>query len=84
VHIEHCEVSDFKSDLIESLQLGRAAMLYFVEMISINERANTASPEKRLPISVPSHHYIRGEDEGERQIRRTIPKTPLRNAKKRR
>ena len=84
VHVEHCEISDFKSHLIESLQLARAAMLYFVEMISITESANATSPEKRLPISVPSHHYIRGDDDSEPQTRHMIRKPPFRNAKKRR
>ena len=37
IHVEHSGVEEFKSLLIESLQLARAAILYFVEMIAINE-----------------------------------------------
>jgi hypothetical protein len=38
--VEHCGFSDFKSHLIESLQLAHAAIIYFVEMISIRECAH--------------------------------------------
>jgi tetratricopeptide (TPR) repeat protein len=82
VHVEHCEISDFKSHLIESLQLARAAVLYFVEMISIAENANIIGPEKTPPINVPSHHYIRSEDDKTPRARGTICKPPFRNAKK--
>lgn len=61
--IEHCRLTEFKAQLIESLQLGRAALIYFVEMVSIAENAHRTRPEKSLPISVPTHHYIRGEDD---------------------
>jgi len=76
-HVQHCEIADFKSHLIESLQLARAAVLYFVEMISIAEMANTASPPKKLPIRIPSHHYIRGEDDHDHE-------TPHRTRKRQR
>jgi tetratricopeptide (TPR) repeat protein len=62
VHIEHSEVADFSSHLIESLQLARAVMLYFVEMIAIREASNASDPRKRAAMHVPSHHHIRGED----------------------
>ena len=59
--IEHCGIAEFKDQLIESLRLARAALIYFVEMISIAENARAATSERRMPIAVPSHHYIRGE-----------------------
>ena len=58
--IEHCEIEEFKDQLIESLQLARAAVLYFVEMVSIAEKTHAAREGKTMPINVPSHHYIRG------------------------
>jgi tetratricopeptide (TPR) repeat protein len=61
--IEHCGITEFKAQLIESLQLARAAVLYFVEMVSIAERAQLGGQEKTMPITVPTHHYIRGEDD---------------------
>lgn len=61
--IEHCEIGEFKDQLIESLQLARAAVLYFVEMISIAEKTRAAGTGKVGTINVPSHHYIRGEDD---------------------
>lgn len=60
--IEHSGVREFKDQLIESLQLARAAILYFVEMVSIAEKAHAARSGKVGTITVPSHHNIRGED----------------------
>jgi len=60
--IEHSEVHEFKDQLIESLQLARAAILYFVEMVSIAEKNQPARSGKVGTLTVPSHHYIRGED----------------------
>jgi len=62
-HVEHCGVDEFQSHLLESLQLIRAAVLYFVEMISISEADKKARFGKAVPMEVPSHHWIRGEDE---------------------
>ena len=61
--IEHCEIEEFKDQLIESLQLARAAVLYFVEMVSIAEKTRAAGTGKVGTITVPSHHYIRGKDD---------------------
>ncbi len=61
--IEHCTLYAFKTHLIGSLQLARAAVLYFVEMISIAEAGNNALGGIMAPMVVPSHHWIRGEDE---------------------
>lgn len=59
--IEHCGLTEFKAQLFESLQLARAALIYFVEMVSIAENSRAATSKKRMPIVVPNHHYIRGE-----------------------
>jgi len=61
--IEHCGIEEFKAHLIESLQLARAAILYFVEMVSIAENAKNTGSGLRMPIVVPNHHEIRGQDE---------------------
>jgi tetratricopeptide (TPR) repeat protein len=60
--VEHCSVSDFKSQLIESLQLARAAIIYFVEMTSIREVAHKGDKGHVAIMNVPSHHWIRGQD----------------------
>jgi tetratricopeptide (TPR) repeat protein len=62
--IEHSEIHEFKEQLIESLQLARAAILYFVEMVTIAEKTHAAGAGKVGTIAVPSHHYIRGEEDG--------------------
>jgi tetratricopeptide (TPR) repeat protein len=62
VHVEHSRVEEFKEILIDSLQLVRAAILYFTEMIAINE-ANTPKGEGLVvQLDVPSQHRIRGDD----------------------
>lgn len=58
--IEHCEIEEFKEHLIESLQLARAAILYFVEMVSIAETKRSAGGMK-MRLNVPHHHEIRGK-----------------------
>lgn len=62
-HVEHCTIDQFKVHLIESLQLTRAAMLYFAEMLSIGEAEKKARFGQMASMNVPSHHWIRGEDE---------------------
>lgn len=58
-HVEHYPLEDFKAHLVESLQMVRSALLYFVEMISIAE-AEKGDPDKAATLNVPSHHSIRG------------------------
>jgi hypothetical protein len=60
LQIEHCGVEEFKNHLIETLQLTRAAVIYFVEMVATAESC-AATSEKQLSITVPSHHSIRAE-----------------------
>ena len=62
-YINHCRADDFASILIESLQLTRAALLYFVDMVHIGEAEKQARLGQGVPLFVPSHHHIRGEDE---------------------
>jgi tetratricopeptide (TPR) repeat protein len=71
VHVEHCTIKDFQALLIESLQLARAALLYFVEMISIQESREDHT--KMIPLDVPTHHSIRGEDMEESDAPDSIP-----------
>lgn len=61
--IEHCGLSEFKSHLIESLQLVRSAIIYFVEMVSIRETAYKKGKGLAGVMSVPSHHWVRDEDQ---------------------
>lgn len=61
-HVEHIGVETFQTQLIASLRLVRAALLYFVEMILINEAAKKREIGKVVEIPVHSHHYIRGQE----------------------
>jgi len=62
IHVEHSGLEEFTAVLIESLQLARAAILYFVEVIAINESNKSAGKGLVMSLEVPSHHHIRGED----------------------
>jgi tetratricopeptide (TPR) repeat protein len=68
VFVEHCPLEDFQSLTVESLQLTRAALLYFVEMISIQESIRVPDNTRMIPLNVPSHHVIRGEDKEESDV----------------
>jgi hypothetical protein len=61
--VEHYGVEDFRRSLIRALQLTRAALLYFVDLIAQNERESWKSGELAVSMRVPQHHEIRGEDD---------------------
>ena len=81
IHVEHSGAEEFTSLLIESLQLARAAILYFVEMIAINEIKTPKNGGLVTRLDVPSHHFIRGEDVRKpRAPRKTLKRRPVRKA----
>ena len=48
---------------MESLQVARAALIYFREVISARESRHKRNRSTlALPLVLPSHHWIRGED----------------------
>lgn len=61
-HVKHFDETDFHSQTIESLQLARSALFYFVEMIELSETRKASEPGKTGELHVPSHHWIRGEE----------------------
>lgn len=62
--MEHYAEGAFRAELIETLRLCRAALLYFVEMVDSRERTADAAGLS-VPLFLPPHHEIRGDDEGE-------------------
>ena len=58
-YVEHFAVKDFKQQTMESLRLARAAILYLVELIALEERTRRKGV-KSFPIVVPDHQSIRG------------------------
>src|SRR5437016_2855585 len=46
--------------LIESLQVARAALFYFQEMVSTRERRLRSTKKTVVPLSLPPHHWVRG------------------------
>ncbi len=60
--IEHLPVSEFESQLLGTLRVARAALLYAVDLI--NQREHRLSHEHTGPVArlhVPAHHEIRGD-----------------------
>ncbi|OHE18681.1 MAG: hypothetical protein A2X96_00600 [Syntrophobacterales bacterium GWC2_56_13] len=63
LYIDHYGDVAFKDQLIETLQLTRAVLFYFVEMIKLRERRLTSDGLLRMPLIVPDHNWVRGEEE---------------------
>ena len=62
-HVERWRDAEFRSVTVEALQIVRAALFYFLQAINISEhRKKTSSTGLILPLVVPPHHWIRGED----------------------
>lgn len=61
--IEHYGALDFEKSLIRALQLTRAALLYFVDMVAQNEDEQKSDDKLTFSMMVPLHHEIRGDDE---------------------
>jgi tetratricopeptide (TPR) repeat protein len=56
-YINHSNIKDFKQITLHSLRLARAAIIYFVELIALEERTRSKGI-KTFPLVVPSHHKI--------------------------
>jgi hypothetical protein len=61
--IDHFELDLFRRQLIETLQLSRAVLFYFVEMIMQAEHRHHDDGKPRINLSVPDHRWVRGERE---------------------
>lgn len=62
-YVDHYSLDEFIDQLIETLQLGRAVLLYFVEMVALNEHLTRDDGVFKGQLFVPDHDWIRGEDE---------------------
>jgi len=61
-YVKHFNVEDFKKQTISALKLVRSALFYFVEMITIHESQLEREEGLSVPLEVPPHHWIRGDD----------------------
>lgn len=59
--IEHFALEQFERHLIESLQVARAVLFYFVYLISVHERRKALTQGVVGVIDIPDHDFIRGE-----------------------
>jgi phage terminase large subunit-like protein len=60
-YVEHSTVKDFKQETLDSLRLARSAIIYFVELIALEERTRRNGAKIGF-LEVPDYHSIRGED----------------------
>jgi hypothetical protein len=60
--IEHLDSTAFTGQLIETLQLARAVIFYFVELIRCRERRLAGDGSKCVALIVPDHDWIRGRE----------------------
>lgn len=61
-YIKHFGAEDFKTQTVSALKLVRAALFYFVEMVAVHEAWLEREEGFAVPLEVPPHHWIRGED----------------------
>jgi len=60
--VEHLNLDQYETHVIQTLQLVRAALIYFVEMIMRHEHSSSNNSDGPIPsLCVPTHHQIRGE-----------------------
>ena len=57
-YVEHSGLEDFKQKTMESLRLARAAIIYFVELVALDERTRRKGV-KAVPFVVLDHQAIR-------------------------
>jgi hypothetical protein len=60
--IDHFSEKAFVDQLIETLQLTRAVIMYFVYIVHSHERRIQNTDKIQAPMIVPDHDWIRGED----------------------
>ena len=57
--IEHFSLAEYQSQLIESLQMVRSVLFYFVHLVTTHERKKERSGRIGI-IEIPDHDFIRG------------------------
>ncbi len=61
-YINHDAEADFNTQLIETLQLIRAILIYFADMVAFNEHLLHSDGRKVGHLFVPDHDWIRGDE----------------------
>jgi tetratricopeptide (TPR) repeat protein len=56
--IEHRNYGQFESETLHTLKAVRAALLYFVEVVTLREHRHHVG-KNLLPVLLPQHHHIR-------------------------
>lgn len=60
-YIDHFGLDTFSQQMIETLQLSRAVLFYFVEMIMQGEHRHHGDGRPHVHLPVPDHGWVRGE-----------------------
>ncbi|MEO5799635.1 MAG: LA2681 family HEPN domain-containing protein [Gemmatimonadales bacterium] len=61
-HVTHRDLAECEEQAIRSLRVARAAIIY-LEMVIRTHESNRPSRRFVVPMVVPNHHYIRGEED---------------------
>lgn len=62
--VEHYPIEEFADSLIDTLKVVRSSLMYYFEFVAISESIKNQNNSGFVgQLDVPSHHYIRGEDE---------------------
>lgn len=62
-YLDRVLLKDFEKQLIETLQIARSALFYFVEMIRQHEEHKIPEGTRVVRLMAPDHDYIRGRDD---------------------
>ena len=61
-YVTHEDESEFHRNVLETLRLARASMLYLIEGLAWSSRHQERKHPFLGTLFVPSHHWVRGED----------------------
>jgi len=62
--VDHYPQAHFIAQLLETLQLARAVLFYFAQLVEVHER-RTFSDTPAVPLVAPDHDWIRGRADSE-------------------
>jgi tetratricopeptide (TPR) repeat protein len=58
--VDHMQITDYQRELVTTLKISRAALLYAIELVNEREHRESHTDGYRVHLDVPDHHDIRG------------------------
>jgi hypothetical protein len=67
-YVTHEDESEFQRNVLETLRLARASLIYLIEGLAWSSRYQEQKHSFLGTLLVPSHHWVRGEESEEDEI----------------